>query len=169
MIIVFASDNYLNLLNSNSKILYLMINSKLEKFKIFFNVLFKYFMPYMIVFLLSLNFYLAKICYLFFIYQFSLFLMNVSAIITIYGFSGAIVSLIIILPTNLIFFASLIYFSVICSERVELADRTKYFKEGFDRFFFLRVFCCLVLIILLASVVVFVFPMILKNYTFYIF
>lgn len=169
LVLVFESDNYLNLLTSNNKILSLLINGKSKSFSLFFGVLFKYFMPCVIMFLLCLNFYLSKICYLFFMYQFSLFVMTISAVLSMYGLAGVIKSLALIIPVNLLFFADLIFFTVVCMERVELADRTKYFKDGFDRFFFLKLLCSLIVLILIAIIIAFVYPLLIKSSIFYIF
>lgn len=169
LVMIFASDNYLNLITSNNKILYSLINGKSEKFKMFFNILFKYFMPFVIAFLLGLNYYLAKLTYLFFAYQFSLFVMTISAMIDVYGFTGIITGLLLVVPVNLIFFVDFVFFSAVCIERAELSSRTKFFKEGFDRYFFIKIMLAILMLILLAFFVAFVFPLVLKSSIFYIY
>lgn len=164
-----SSDNYLNLLISKNKNLYPYINGTIHFSEIFFDRIFRFCYPLVIIFVLGLNFYTCILSYVFISYQFVIFIMTISAIINVYMFSGIMISIFFIIPVNLLFFSCLIVMSVICLERSSLANRTKYFKEAYDRCYFSKVALCFLFMAILSLFIAFILPLLLKSAIFFIF
>lgn len=169
IIIVLTSDNYLNLLVSKNKNLYSYINGTVSYTEMFFNNFLKFSLPLVIIFVLGLNYYSSLISYIFVGYQFSIFIMTIVAIINVYLFSGVLTCIFFIIPINILYFVCLVFMSVVCIERSSYANRTKYFKEAMNSFFFSKIFICFLFVLLISILISFVFPLILKSAIFFIY
>lgn len=169
LVIVFSSDGYLSLLVSKNKNLYNYINGTIKFNEIFLRQLIKFLYPIIIILIFGLNFYLCKLCYLFVGYQFVIFIMTISAMISVYTFSAVIVLLLFIIPINIIYFLCLIFVSVVCLERSYYAKRTKYFKEGYNKNYFFKIILAFIIITALVLIISFVFPLLLKSAIFFVF
>lgn len=169
VIILISSDGYLNLIVSKNKILYGLINGTTSIKDLFWDKLINFLFPMIIVTIMGMNFYLCLLSYLLVGYQFVLLIMTSYAVIDLYGFLGTIGVITMILPINLIFFATLIFLSVICLERSKLASRFKNFLEGYDEIYFFKIIACLVIAFLLVLLVSIVYPLILKSAIFSIY
>ena len=168
-IIVISSDGYLNLIVTSNKNFYSLVNGTAVLSEIFWHRFLNFLLPTILVILLGLNFYLALFSYVIVGYQFSIFVFTIFAVIDMYGFAGVINSLLLIIPLNLLFFANLIFLSVVCLERSKLASRYKSFGEGYSEFYFIKVLICLIVCFVLSLVVAFVYPLILKSAIFSIY
>ena len=157
VIVVISNDSYLNLLISSNKNLYSLINVSASLIDVFWKVFFKFFYPLLFVFILGINYYLCLFSYIIVGYQFSIFFMTIFALIDIYKFSGFLICLFIIIPLNFIFFGLLIYFSVINLERSLTSYKNKYFKEGYDKNYFINV----LLVFLMLTIISFIISIIL--------
>ena len=169
IIIIISNEGYLSLLVSNNKILYSLINGTATLNNIFFSRLTNFSFPMLLILILGLNYYLCFFSFVIVMYQFVVFIMTAYAIIDIYGFGGILSDLFLIVPVNLIFFVILIFLSVVCIERGKEAERNRYFAEGYNGLFFVKVGACFLMVILLSLVVAFIFPLILKSAIFSIF
>ena len=169
VIIVISNESYLNLLVSSNKNLYSFINGKFSAMQIFKSVFFKFLYPILFVLILGMNFYLCIFSYLIVIYQFTIFFMTTFAVIQLYGISGVLTSFFIIVPVNLFFFCILIFVSVTSLERSKLAKNNRYFKEGYNSLYFIKIFFSIILLLAVSFVVAFIVPLILKSSIFSIF
>lgn len=163
IIILISNDAYLGLVMSKNKLIYSYINGSASKGSIFFDNIFRFAFPLIIVFLLGFNYYFALFSFVIVSYQFSILVLTIAAIINMYYISGVLVSIILIVPINLVFFSSLIYFSVINIQRSKLALKQKYFFYGYNKEFFLKFVICFIVIFSLAFFVAFLLPMLLKS------
>lgn len=169
VIIVVLNDSFLSLLVSKNKILYSFINGTASLNGLFFDSFFKFCYPILIILFLGLNYYSCLLSYIFITYQFSIFIMTVSALINVYYFAGVMISVFLVIPINLIYFANLVFLCVVCLERSRYAKRTKYFKEGYNKHYFFKVVFCFFITIILSFVIAYIFPMILKSAIFSIY
>lgn len=170
MFVVFSSDTYLDLATSSDKVLFSIINGSSGVGELFWSQLLSFIFPMLIIFLLNLNFYLGLISYIVIAYQSMLFVMSMSSVISIYGISGILNAIFVMLPINLIYLCILIFFGVTCSRRSKEADRYKYFAYGLgDDSFLLKIAIGLISVILLSVLATIIYPLILKNANFIIF
>lgn len=105
ILIVCGGDNYVKLLTSDSKVLYSYINGTASLSSIFWKKFLYFFIPLLLIFLISLNFYLSHISFVLVSYQTALFVMSSYALVSLYGFSGVLNLLFLMLPVNLLYLA----------------------------------------------------------------
>ncbi len=169
-IVVCGGDSYIHILTSESKVLYGFINGTAGVSGIFWKKFLGFFVPILLVFLLSLNYYLSLTSFVIVTYQSALLIMSSAALISIYGFSGVLNVLFLLLPINLLYMALLIVFSVICISRSKQGAKSKYFAYGFnDEAFWLQIVLCVLVALLLAFVATVILPIFLKNAIFIIY
>ena len=168
-IVIISSDGYLNLIDSKNKTFYSFVNGTACLSELFWSKFISFVVPMLVIVLLGMNFYLSLFSYVLFGYQFSVFIMTIYSIIDIYGFAGVVDSFLLIIPLNLLFFCVMIFLSVTCLQRSRLANRYKYFAEGYDFVYFLKVAICLILCLMLSAIISFVYPLILKSAIFSIY
>ncbi len=170
IIIACTGDGYVHLLTSENKILYSVINGSVNSAALFWKRFLYFLLPLIIMFILSLEYYVMLFSFLLVAYQSALLVMSMSAIISIYGFSGALSAIFLMLPVNILYIALLIIFACICFERSYNAKRCKSFTYGFnDSLFWIKVAICFVLVIILASIIAIIYPLLLKNAMFIIY
>ena len=169
IIIIISSDGYLNLIVSRNKILYAIINGTASIKELFWDRMVNFIFPMIIIVILGLNYFLCYLSFLLVGYQFVIFCMTIYAVIDMYGFFGVLGTIILMLPVNLIFFASLIFLSVVCLERSKQANKYKYFLEGYSDSYFLKIIVCIAIGVGLTILVSIVFPLILKSAIFSIY
>lgn len=169
VVVIFSSDNYIKLLTTENKILYSYINGSAETAVLFWKKLILFFTPLVLIFLLGLNYYLSLLSYIFITYQSTLLILSCGAIIKTYGFSGFFNVLFITMPTNLIYFAVLMFYVATCVVRSKQALKVKMFKSGFDEYFWIKTLIAAILVFLLCLIICLVYPLFLKNSVFIIF
>ncbi len=169
IIVVSSNESYLSLMTSKNKTLYSYINGTANISELFWNQIFKFLVPLILLFLLGLNFYSSLISFIFITYQSTIFVMSASAIISLYGLSGILNFLLIMLPVNLIYFAGLIFFSITVIARARQANIQRNFAYGFDREFLLKVLAVVIFVILLSAISSLIYPLFLKSAIFMFF
>ena len=169
IIFIAMSDRYLSLLVSGNKNLYKFINGTASGGEIFFSRVKSFIFPLIIVLLLGLWYESSLLSYIVFTYQFSVFILSIAGQISVYYLSGVLTSIFLIIPINLIFFATLIFLSVTCIDRAMQAKRFHNFFEGFNGVFFIKIAICFLMVIVLSIIVAFFIPAILKSSIFLIF
>lgn len=169
VIVIISNNGYLNLLVSSNKILYSLINGTAILKEIFWNRFLTFSFPLILVLFLGINYYLALLSFLIVMYQFVVFIMTVYAVVEMYGFTGLLNNIFMIVPVNLLFFACLIFLSVVCLERAKSAQKNRYFAEGYNSIFLIKVGVCFLFVLALSSFVAFIYPAILKSAIFSIF
>lgn len=169
-IVVCGGNGYIHILTSDSKVLYHFINGTAPVFEIFWKKFVYFFVPLVLIFLLSLNFYVSLFSFVVVAYQSAMLVMSSAAIISLYGFSGAINVLFLIMPINLIYIAILISFGVFCLSRSKQALRLKSFGYGFDsNVFWIKLVFCVIAVFVLAFIATVILPLFLKNAIFIIY
>ena len=169
VVIMLGSDSYLELIVSKNKVLFSFISGGAKLSSVFWGRISSSLFLFLLIFVLGLNYYLSILSYLVVGYQFVIFLLTIYAVINVFYFSGALVCLLILIPLNLLFFLSLIFFSVTCIERSHEAERQKYFKFGFDAIFFSKLAVSLAVNFVLSFFVSYVLPLVLKSAVFTIY
>lgn len=170
VIIALSTGDYVNLLNSNSKVLFEMINGTVEGSKLFWSKLISMIVPLLLIFVLNLNFYVGLVSFLFITYQSALFVMTFMAIISVFGVSGVFSAILIFLPLNVCFLFTLVIFSCVCLIRSQNADKAKIFNFGLsDSWFLISICVCVCACVLICIIGVYIYPLFLKNTMFLIF
>ena len=169
VVILISNDAYLGLVVSKNKLIYAFINGTASKGSVFFDVLIKFGLPLLTVFILGFNYYFALLSFIVVTYQFSILMLTISAIIKLYYVSGVLVSIFLIIPINLVFFANLIFFSVVCIHRSKSALSQNFFSYGLNKEFFIKLSICFCVILFLAFFVAFLLPILLKSAIFIIY
>lgn len=169
IIVVSSSENYLNIMTSKNKLLYSYINGTVSISNLFWNQLYKFLLPLLLIILLGLNFYSSFISFVFITYQASILVLNGAAIISLYGLSGILNFLFIMLPVNLMYFAVMAYFIALIVNRARLAQKYKDFSFGFNRDLFFRLAIAFAIIILMCILTSLIYTLFLKSAIFIIF
>lgn len=132
IIISISSSSYLNILNSTDKNFYDYVKGNIDLGKQTYALIFKNLVFQLIIFLLCLNYYSGLVSFLFLSYQSANLLLLVIAVIGEFGFGGVLVSLLLILPINLINLTCNLIFTSVCLERSKNALRFRQFSFGFN-------------------------------------
>lgn len=170
LVIVASSDAYLGLITSDNKVLYSIINGTVKSSELFWRKFMNFIVPVVLIFLLSLNYYLGLLSYLVIGYQSALFVMSVSSIISIYGISGVLNFIFLSLPINSIYILILIHYSVVCLSRArEALHRKQIGFKVFDDEFLMHTIACVMLVLILVFAATIVYPLFIKNAIFIIF
>lgn len=169
IIVVSSNESYINLLTSQNKILYSYINGTYSISEVFWNQFFKFLLPLVLIFILSLNYYSSLLSFIFITYQSAVFIMSVSAIISLYGMSGILNFIFIMLPINLIYFAVMAFFMICVIGRSRLASRYHEFGFGFERQFLVKLLISVCFIFFLCILASLIYPLFLKSAIFIIF
>jgi hypothetical protein len=149
--------------------LFEFVNGTVNISEIFGNKLSSFICPMLFIFLLNLNFYVGIMSYIFVCYQSILFVMSMASIVSLYGFSGILNVLFVMLPINLIYFVLLSFFLVQCLSRSYEALKNKKFTYGFCQDFYLKIGASFVAVFLLVAIFVIIYSVFLKNSIFIIF
>ena len=168
-VVVFANDGYLKLLNSENKSLYAYITGTAETGAIFWKTFMTFAIPFVLIFVLNLNFYTGLISYVFITYQSALLIMSCASVAGTYGVSGILNILFVMLPVNLMYFCVMAFFVVVCLSRSKLAHKSKSFKIGFDREYYFKIGIGFVSVLIVTIVACLLYPLFLKNSIFMIF
>lgn len=169
ILICVSGESYLSLLVSNNKVLYSMISGTADIAQQFWSRLFSFLLPLLIIFLLGLNFYSLLFAFGFVIYQSAILVLSISAVVSLYGFSGIISSIFLTVPINILFFCIMFMFIATCYERAVKSKNERRFSAGFESEFWIKLGVILVLTLLLAFVSSFVIYFVLKSAIFSIY
>ena len=170
LIIAFSTEGYLELLNTDSKILIKMINGTGGYSSVFWSRLLSIIVLMIIIFILNLHHISAYFSFILITYQSSLFIMTFVEILEVCGLSGLFGAIIVFLPINLVYLCLLIIFSAICYIRSSEAKQTKKISTGLrDSWFVLSISSLILFAVIFCFVVVCLFPLFLKSTVFLIF
>ncbi len=170
IIIVCSGDGYIHALTSDSKVLYHFINGTANSSSIFWQKFIYFFIPLLLIFIMSLNFYVSLASFLVVAYQSSMLVISSAAIITLYGFSGVLNVLFLMMPINIIYISILISFAVFCLSRSKEALNCKNFAYGINSdWFWFKLGSCVFATLVLAFVATIILPLFLKNAIFIIY
>lgn len=169
LLISVSKTSFLGLLNVKDKTFINLINGNISPMNLFWKCFAEFLLPLFVVFVFSLNYYLNFCNYLLLIYQSTLFFLSNIAIIQSYSFLGFLKVFFVVIPINLLFFVLLIFWIATCSNRVRLAKKRNVFASVFDYDFITKLFICFGMSLLLALLVGFVFPILLKTAIFLIY
>lgn len=169
IIVVSSNESYLNLMTSKNKVLYSYINGTLSISELFWNQFYKFLLPLILIFILGFNYYTSFLSFIFITYQASIFIMSGAALISLFGLSGILNFLLIMLPVNLLYFAVLAYFIAITASRARLALRYHDFIYGINNSFIFRLTLAFALIIVICILTGLIYPLFLKSAIFIIF
>lgn len=162
--VIISSDSYVNVLSSSSKVLYSYINGTAHMGVIFWRNLVSFIVPMLLIFILNLNLFSGLISYIIVAYQSAMLLITSSALILIYGLSGVLNVLLILLPINMLYILALVYFSVVCLERGAVARAYKHFAYGFNSSsFWLKILAAFVMVLIITLVASILYPIFIKN------
>ncbi len=165
-ILAFSGNDYVDLLSSTDKNLFEYINGSAELSSIFFSRLLSLLLFMFIIFVTSLSVYTTTISIIIMGYQCLLLVLSCFAVIDLYGISGVINSLLLIIPINLINLLVMAFFCGTCVSRVMVAHKFK-MKFGdsckYINFYSPVVFSIIVtfVICLISSVIL---PLIIKSF-----
>lgn len=169
IVLSFTNESFYELLSSNKKLVFTIMNGTIDYLAFFWKVLIQFFCPLVLLLVLNLNYYLGILSYLFVAYQAGAMVVSYSAIITSYGFSGIFNVFCLLLPINIIYFACLIFYGVTCRVRSKEALLDKRFASGFDNDFHIKTIVAIVFVVLLSLLASVVIPLTLKTFTYIIF
>lgn len=132
IILLFGQKSYLGLLTSGNQSLIKYMSGTADTFSLFYNRLFSGLLAVLILFLCTLTYYTIFLSYAYLTYQSALCTITFGTIISMYGFSGILNVVLLLLPCNLILFAC---YSVILSLFTSRAKRQhKYHQKFTDSF-----------------------------------
>lgn len=169
MVLVFTSSHFVGLLTGSNKSLYAFINGTADYFGLFWKRFLSFLVPTILIFVVTLNYFLGFVGYLFITYQSALFVLSCSAVIKTYALSGFLNVLFIMIPINVIYFGVLFYLVVVCMKRAKLASRYKSFAYGFDGVFFSKISICVGVLLFVSFFACIIYPIFLRNTIFLIF
>ncbi|MBP3581688.1 MAG: hypothetical protein J6J33_02930 [Clostridia bacterium] len=169
IILSLTNESFYELLSSNKKMVFSIMNGTIDYLSLFWKLLFQFFVPMVILFALNLNFYLGKLSYIFVSYQALSMVVSFSAIIGSFGLFGIINILIILLPINILYFLVLFYFGAVLRNRSKIARRSRFVFDGFDNEFLLKMLFGLLVILVLSLFAGLVLPVFLKTFSFIIY
>ncbi len=169
IVLAFTNESFYELLSSNKKIVFSIMNGTVDYLSLFWKVLFQFFISVLILFLLNLNFYLGTLSYIFIAYQAMTMVVSYSAIIGSFGVFGIINVLIILLPVNLTFFVLLFYFGTIFRERSKIPKISGVMFDGFNSEMRLKILFGLLLLLVLSLLAGVVLPTFFKIFSFIIY
>lgn len=168
--IVVSSESYLSILTSSDHVFFDYVNGNVSLSSqaselIVNNLIFE-----LIVFLLCLNYYSGLVTYALVSFQSMLLFFSLSATISEFGFSGALLSIFLALPTNLVLLAGNLIFCLVCLSRSFETERFKCFKMGFDRkSYWLALGTLVGFSIVISCLIILLFMIVLKSRIFIIF
>lgn len=170
IIITVTSDSYLSLLVSGDKTFFDYVNGKANFSKQTMRLIMSLLILNFIIFILNLNFYSGLFSFLIISYQSSLAFLSITAVISEYGFRGILISLLMILPINLINLLISMLMTCICFSRVCLTIKNKQRFYGLSdrRFWLVILILCLVCVVFACGVNIFL-TLILRSRIFVIF
>ena len=169
IVLSLTNESFYELLSSNKKLVFSIMNGTADYLSIFWKCLFQVFIPLLILFLLSFNYYLGKLSYLFVLYQSASMVVSYSAIIGSFGFFGILNVLIIMIPVNLIYFLCLFYFGTICRIRSVTIKNLNNILSGLDNEFFIKTVIAFIIIFLLSLFAGVLLPIFFKTFSFIIY
>lgn len=124
--------NYLSILKSSDKILFDYITGSVDYISIFYTRLKDSFIFIIVLFLFNLSVYSSFLGYIFIGYQMSLIVLSCKAVVSLFGFSGVLNALLIIIPINLLLGFNMVVYNSVLSRRVFYAHKYKVkFKDSF--------------------------------------
>ena len=159
-----SSDSYLKLLTKDNKILYSIINGSSKMGSMFGKNIIKLYGPMILIFLLNLNFYLGLLSYVLIAYQSSMLTLSIFALVSMYGLSGVLNAIFIVVPINVIYIFNLIFFSVTSLKRSKAALKNKNILYGLKNSEYLMPTTLSISITFLIIIIaVIILPMFLKT------
>lgn len=170
IVLVISSNSYLSVLSSADKVIYDYmkgnVNFSEQTSKLILNnILFQ-----LIIFALCLNFYSGLFSFVFVSYQSASLILSIASLITEFGFSGILITMLLIVPINIIVFSCNILFASICLKRSYESMKYKNFLHDLSNFqFWIVILTLLVFNIVFSFLVNLVLVVILKSRTFIIF
>lgn len=169
VILSFTNESFYELLSSNKKMVFSIMNGTIDYLSLFWKILFQFVFPIFILFVLNLNYYIGKLSYVFVCYQSLSMVVSYSAIIGSFGLFGIINVFVILLPINIFYFVLLFYFAAIFRERSKLTNYSRIFLDGFDNVFLIKIIFGAGVILLLSLLAGVMLPMFLKTFSFIIY
>lgn len=159
-----SSDSYLKLLTKENKILYSIINGSSKMGSMFGKNIIKLYGPMILIFLLNLNFYLGLLSYVLIAYQSSMLTLSIFALVSMYGLSGVLNAIFIVVPINVIYIFNLIFFSVTSLKRSKAALKNKNVLYGFKNSeYLIPTTLSISITFLIIIIAVIILPMFLKT------
>ena len=140
------------------------MNGTIDYLSLFWKVLFQFFVPVLILFVLNLNYYLGKLSYIFVSYQSLSMVVSFSAIIGSFGLFGIINVLIILLPINILYFFVLFYIAVVFRERSKISKQSSVMFDGFNNELLFKTLFGFIVIFALSLFAGVLFPIFLKTF-----
>jgi len=166
LILSFTEYAYMSLLNSSDNIIFDYITGEASYLSIFYSRIKDICLCVLIIFILNITIYTSFLSYIFVGYQMCLLVLSCAALIIMYGFSGILNVILIMLPINILNYFILNIINSLCVGR---ASRQRRFKESFFSSFkgndYFVSFCiCLLVILVLCAFNCFVMPLFIKSF-----
>ena len=157
---------YTALLTVGDKNLFAYITGTASYLSIFSSRIFDAILCVLIVFLLSLNRYIAFFGYIFLGYQMSLVVLTSAAVITLYGIGGVINTILFIVPINLVNFVALSFILCVGLERAKLQSvyGLRFGDSLKESSYFLKFFIGLLVLLLTCIISSFILPLVIKSF-----
>lgn len=138
IVLAVSSDRFVGLLKTDDKVLFDFIKGKVSFSSQLSGVLVKFVVPMALLFLFNLSYFTNFLSFVYFVYFGCLFFLSGYAVITEFGFSGAMSFIILGFPINIIILAVLIVYQEMCYSRSVNAKKYKQWNHGFDYDFWLK-------------------------------
>ena len=162
-VIAISNVSFLGLLNVKNKNFINFINGNISIVLLFWNSFSQFLVPLIIIFFISLNYYLNFFNFVYFIYQSILLFLTSLSVIEAYSFMGFLKIFFITLPINFLYFFIMMYWIISCFKRVKLSHKYKGFSAGFGKRFNKKIIMVIAMILLLSVLVGFIVPFVLKT------
>ncbi len=169
IVIALSKVSYLGLLNIKNKLVISIISGKVSVMAQFWDALVSFLVPLALMLLLSLNFYVGLLNFLFVGYQSIILTLTCFAMVASYEMAGFLKMLLIILPINICYFLIIIFWAAACYARSKSALKNQKFLTGFDYGFITKLYLTIGASLALALVAGIVVPLLLKSAIFLIF
>lgn len=169
VILSFTNESFYELLSSNKKMVFSIMNGTIDYLSFFWKVLFQFLFPLLLLFVLNINYYIGQLSYLFVGGQSALMVISFSAIISSFGIFGIMNVVFLLVPINLLYFLCLLYFGAVCRNRSKISKLDKNCLSGFDTDFLYKIAFGVLLIVVISFLASVIVPTIFKTFSFIIY
>lgn len=162
----FADYSYTSLLSSSDKNIFDYVTGSVSYSSVFYSRLLNNLLFILIIFVLNLTVFTSFLSLIFIGYQTCLIVLSCTAIISLYGFSGVLNVVLLVVPINVLNLVIILIMNSLCFKRAY--NQNKYKLRFIDSFkeedFLKQFFICLVISFILCFIYCFIVPLFIKSF-----
>jgi len=162
----FTDYSYTSLLSSGDKNIFDYVTGAASYTSIFYSRLINNFLLILIIFVLNLTIYTSFLSLIFIGYQSCLIVLSCSAIISLYGLSGVINVILLVIPINLLNLIIVVAMNSLCFRRAIIQNKFKlsFFESFKEELIFKHIIICVLISFILCLVYCFIVPLFMKSF-----